>query len=226
MKKNVAIIVLSLYSVLTSSMIIKAAFQIVNYKEALAERDEIIIDLRDKFAEQEPTQIASQLTACQNELRQARNVVALNENDNSQQPTTEETQEQVSQEDFSVPLREWRSYREQYRDNKENMTDLQFKTWWEQFRDEVESKYKGRRITTSGYVYEASEGIFDGLTVRLDIDDDRSFSVSEMTLDLTNDQKQAALQLQQGQQLTFTGTLDYFNFALGSMSLKFKDVTW
>ncbi|MBN1618498.1 ankyrin repeat domain-containing protein [Candidatus Dojkabacteria bacterium] len=127
---------------------------------------------------------------------------------------------------INISIQTWVQYRKTYRDNKKTMTELQFDEWWKTYREDILSQYKGKKITTSGYIYEVDEGLLGGLNVKLDIDKDNSFSFSEITLFLDKSQKDEALKLKKGELLTFTGKLKHFDYMLGSMHIHFEDVTW
>jgi len=117
-------------------------------------------------------------------------------------------------------------YRDEYRKNKENMTELQFKTWWKQRKAEMKT-FEGKRIISKGYVYEVyKKGLLTDFSITLDIDSpNESFSVSEITLVLDPEKdREMALSVKKGDLLNFTGTVTYFTYSVGSLSLNVKDV--
>jgi hypothetical protein len=138
-------------------------------------------------------------------------------------PTPIPTQQVKS---IQLSIEELKRYRDEYRKNKDTMTDLQFKTWWKQRKAEM-STFEGKRIISRGYVDEVhEEGIITPFSITLDIDGrDELFSASEITLVLDPEQdRDLALSIQKGELIKFTGTATWFTYSMGSLSLRVEDV--
>ncbi len=54
-------------------------------------------------------------------------------------------------------------FREQYKTNKETMTKIKFKSWWEETKENL----IGQRIHSQGYVQKAKDSWVEGLHVQI-----------------------------------------------------------
>ena len=94
------------------------------------------------------------------------------------------------------------------RNNMQNMTDLHFK--------EYVNSIKGTPITWTGWVVEVKEKWLGGYEVWIDMDSPESFSVQDITFEIT---KAEALSLNKDQKITFTGAIENVIGLLGSCSV-------
>ncbi len=112
-------------------------------------------------------------------------------------------------------------FRSQYETNKETMTKIKFKRWWE----DIEKSVTGQRIRSQGYVQKAKEGWLEGLHVQIDIDNPSENTGYDVILHLDKEKHQDALvNLIKGMNLQFAGTVESINTSLGIFVIRLDDV--